>query len=135
MICNLQYICTGKHISSFIYLKCRQQRIHEDNPSQRPSLVLPITPPLEMVILIVTTLDYSLNIFVITISQVITPFHKPIRCTYLFPSEQSQRKHVRRSRRNGHLVRYEKQGNHRATILRGIDNYILSYWRVVQNLT
>ena len=50
---------------------------------------------------------------------------------YLFPSERTQRRHARRSRRNGHLLRYEKQGNRRATVLRGINNYMLSYWRVV----
>ena len=50
---------------------------------------------------------------------------------HLFPSERTQRRHERRRTRNGYLRRYEQQGNRQATILRGINNYILAYWRVI----
>lgn len=54
-----------------------------------------------------------------------------VKQMYLFPSERTQRRHVYRSRRNGHLLRYEKQGNRRETVLRGINNYMIAYWCVV----
>ena len=49
----------------------------------------------------------------------------------VFPSGRTQRRHRRRKVRNGHLRRYEKQGNRRASALRGIDMYMLAYWRII----
>ena len=50
---------------------------------------------------------------------------------YLFPSPPTIGRFRRRMRRRGHLRRFEKQGNNRATVLRGIDFYIIAFWRTV----
>lgn len=49
----------------------------------------------------------------------------------LFPSPPTIISLNRRLRRRGRLRRFKKQGNSRATVLRGIDLYILAFWRTV----
>ena len=50
---------------------------------------------------------------------------------HLFPSPRTVRRHNRRLLRLGLLRRFEKQGNNRATVLRGVDLYALLFWRTV----
>ena len=50
---------------------------------------------------------------------------------YLFPSDRTIRRHALRSRTLGHLRRWQWTGNSFATVLRGINNYMLAYWRSI----
>ena len=47
----------------------------------------------------------------------------------VFPSPPTVTRHNYREITLGHLRRFEKQGNKRATVLRGIDLYNLALWR------
>ena len=59
------------------------------------------------------------------------PIIRAAQDLYLFPSPQTVRNHHNRLITLGHLRRFEKQGNNRATVLRGIDLYNLAFWRTV----
>ena len=50
---------------------------------------------------------------------------------YLFPSKRTCQRHERRRLELGHFRRFRRTGNKRATVLRGVDNFMLSYWRSV----
>ena len=50
---------------------------------------------------------------------------------YLFPSKRTCQRHERRRLELGHFRHFRRTGNKRATVLRGVDNFMLSYWRSV----
>ena len=59
------------------------------------------------------------------------PIIRSAQRIYLFPSKHTVKRHRFRLLHLGHLRRFEKQGNNRATVLRGIDLFNLAFWRTV----
>ena len=49
----------------------------------------------------------------------------------IFPSKRTIYRHNERFNRYGHLRPYKRQGNKRATVLRGLDGFMLAFYRVV----
>ena len=59
------------------------------------------------------------------------PIIRAAQNLYLFPSRRTIVRHKNRLITLGHLWRFEKQGNKCATVLRGLDLYVLAFWRTV----
>ena len=59
------------------------------------------------------------------------PIIRQAQRLHLFMSPTTVNRHNHRGLTLGHLRRFAKQGNNRATVLRGIDLYNLALWRTV----
>jgi hypothetical protein len=63
--------------------------------------------------------------------QTHTPVIQDLRTQRLWPSHRTERRHRQRYQRYGHLRRFVRQGNARATVLRGHDGFLLCYYRAL----
>ena len=59
------------------------------------------------------------------------PIIRQAQARYLFPSDRTLRRLENRNRTHHHLRRWRWTGNNFATVLRGVDNYMLAYWRSI----
>eukprot|EP00545_Synedropsis_sp_CCMP1620_P011708 CAMPEP_0119007346 /NCGR_PEP_ID=MMETSP1176-20130426/2950_1 /TAXON_ID=265551 /ORGANISM="Synedropsis recta cf, Strain CCMP1620" /LENGTH=368 /DNA_ID=CAMNT_0006959473 /DNA_START=77 /DNA_END=1183 /DNA_ORIENTATION=+ len=59
------------------------------------------------------------------------PLVQDLRTQRLWPVKRTERRHRHRYQMYGHLRRFVRQGNQRATVLRGIDGFLLCYYRAV----
>jgi len=59
------------------------------------------------------------------------PIFTQLRDQHKFPSEQTIDRWEARLETFGHIRRFERQGNNPATVLRGMDNYMLALWRSI----